>query len=973
MKLKNFTALWVIMLLSGNLHAEVSDLMPAPTTQNQELNEGKNSEVTLTPFEKLNFRPTESGLEQAFLTDNEPFSGATQKRDDEGLLITYFYRNGFKHGIAVAYAEDGHLEKETTYRKGYKDGEEITFFENSKPKLKQTFAQDVLNGEEIIFYNNGKPERINHYLNGLLDGETTYLDRDGNVTKKETYKAGKKNGLEHIISDKMLKEENNYVDDVLEGVTKKYNQQYLTEEINYKNGKRNGLSKRYLENGSWSEMNYKDDVLQGISHTFYPDKTLAETSMFADNLKNGLSEKFNQKGLKILSENYKNGKLEGISRKFNDGGELISVSYYVNGIEMAIINVSENPELSDIYKMYQQNSLNKIMDTKNLWYPILWFGINLEKTDILAALENDMKMYASDIADISVFQRESKAKFNDYNRKLFFGLNPLSYAVNITATTEILQKFAAEKENVDMPNPRGTTALIEAVRLNNLQMVKYLLAHKADVAKVYEGGNTILLYALKENVQNDIIEELIKAGADVNKADINGQTSLLLAIGANNEKLVDTLLENNADVKQKTISGKTVLAYAFENNVKPEIFARLILGGADVNQKDNDGNVLILQALTAQKYDVVEKLLQNGADVNLSGKNADSAVTYVLSHDVPENVITSVLNANAELKENLPKYDKPLWKVLVEQNKYVRLNEIIKKMGGIDAEDANGESVLSYMLENPSDTQLYELVVALLNEKEIAENPEFIFKAIDGKNLNLLKKMVDLGANVNAKNEENISVLRYLLDKNYPLEYIEALENGKLNVNADKALETAVLRNDVPLAENLLKNGADVNLKTADNLSYLMLLKNHQNEMTELLLQNGAEINYVPQTDKTLLMYAVKMANPTLIKYLLEQGFSVDQTDENGDTPIMYVADMVEQYADSSVDEINANIREIVPILSAKGADINAQNNDGETLLIKFAKQKNPNYALIASTLIELGANATKKDQYGKTAEEYVR
>ena len=149
--------------------------------------------------------------------------------------------------------------------------------------------------------------------------------------------------------------------------------------------------------------------------------------------------------------------------------------------------------------------------------------------------------------------------------------------------------------------------------------------------------------------------------------------------------------------------------------------------------------------------------------------------------------------------------------------------------------------------------------------------------------------------------------------------------------------------------------------------------KNHQNEMTELLLQNGAEINYVPQTDKTLLMYAVKMANPTLIKYLLEQGFSVDQTDENGDTPIMYVADMVEQYADSSVDEINANIREIVPILSAKGADINAQNNDGETLLIKFAKQKNPNYALIASTLIELGANATKKDQYGKTAEEYAR
>ena len=62
-----------------------------------------------------------------------------------------------------------------------------------------------------------------------------------------------------------------------------------------------------------------------------------------------------------------------------------------------------------------------------------------------------------------------------------------------------------------------------------------------------------------------------------------------------------------------------------------------------------------------------------------------------------------------------------------------------------------------------------------------------------------------------------------------------------------------------------------------------------------------------------------------------------------------------------------------MPILSAKGADINTQKNDGETLLIKLEKQKNPNNAFIASTLIELGANATKKDQYGKTAEEYVR
>jgi ankyrin repeat protein len=87
----------------------------------------------------------------------------------------------------------------------------------------------------------------------------------------------------------------------------------------------------------------------------------------------------------------------------------------------------------------------------------------------------------------------------------------------------------------------------------------------------------------------------------------------------------------------------------------------------------------------------------------------------------------------------------------------------------------------------------------------------------------------------------------------------------------------------------------------------------------------------------------------------------------------MYVADMITQYADMPAEELNALLQKIVPILQAKGADINAQNNNGETLLIKIAKTKQPVFATVLSTLIDLGANAGKKDQYGKTAADYAR
>ena len=971
MHIKNFLVFSLALVFLFDARAEIADLSLAPQPKEEVGTENKSPDITVTPAKKLEFRKID-GRERAYTEKNEPFSGATQIKDDEGLITTYYYRNGYKHGVAVAYAEDGHLELETTYRKGYKEGEEISFYENGKPKLKQTFAQDKLNGEEIIFYNNGKPERINHYVDGLLDGETFYIDQNGNTTKKETYKNGKKNGPEHIIANNMLEQENNYVDDVLDGIIKKYNQQNLVEEISYKSGKRDGISKKYLENGSWSETEYKNDVLNGIARSFYPDKTVAETVNYADNQRNGLAEKFNQKGVRTSSENYKNGKLEGISRKFNEAGELEKVSYYVNGIEMAVLNVGENTELRDIYESYRNNKLNDVISNKNLWYPVLWLGLNLEKNDILSALENEMKMYAADMADFDVFKRESKSRFEDYNRKLFFGLTPLSYAVNLSSSTEVLQKFATDAENIDADNPRGTTALVEAVRLNNLQMVKYLLAHQADVSKVYGGNNTILLYALKENAQNEIVVELIKAGADVNVADSNGQTPLLIAVSTGNSELLNLLSENNADIKQATSNGKSILFYAFENNVNPEIYAHLIKAGADVNQPDADGNILLLQALAAEKYELAKTLLQSGADIIKQNQNGDSALSYVLTHDVPKEILEQTLAVYDKPLENVAKLNKPLWKIFAEQNRYDLLKDVIGKMGGVNVKDQNNETVFAYMLSSPNNEALYNVVSSFLSEQDAENNSNLLFEAVKAKNLGIVDKLIELGADVNVKSEDGEPLLSYLIKKDYPIDYVKALEKGKLNINSTDAIQTAILQNNIELLKNLIENGADVNKLTADKQSYLMMLKDNQSEMTELLLQSGADIEYSPQPDKTMLMYAVKQANATLIKHLLEKGFSVDQRDDDGNDALMYIADMTAENTDAA-EKIVADIKKIVPILQEKGADINNQNNNGETLLIRIAKLKLENYALIADSLIELGANADKKDQYGKTAIDYTR
>ena len=143
--------------------------------------------------------------------------------------------------------------------------------------------------------------------------------------------------------------------------------------------------------------------------------------------------------------------------------------------------------------------------------------------------------------------------------------------------------------------------------------------------------------------------------------------------------------------------------------------------------------------------------------------------------------------------------------------------------------------------------------------------------------------------------------------------------------------------------------------------------------MADLLLKNGAEINYVPEKDKNLLMYAVRQGNIELINYLLDKGFSPEQTDADSNGALMYLAETIKEYPDLSDEVLVAKIKEITETLQAKGADINRQNDNGETLLIKIAKLKTPHYSEIANALIKLGALTDKKDQYGKTAADYAR
>ena len=77
------------------------------------------------------------------------------------------------------------------------------------------------------------------------------------------------------------------------------------------------------------------------------------------------------------------------------------------------------------------------------------------------------------------------------------------------------------------------TVLMAAISKNSLEMVKELIKNGADAKHYAEYNNNLIMWALKDDnydVDIDIIEELIKAGVNVNDKNGNGETALVLAV-----------------------------------------------------------------------------------------------------------------------------------------------------------------------------------------------------------------------------------------------------------------------------------------------------------------------------------------------------------------------------------------------------------------------------------------------------------
>ena len=225
---------------------------------------------------------------------------------------------------------------------------------------------------------------------------------------------------------------------------------------------------------------------------------------------------------------------------------------------------------------------------------------------------------------------------------------------------------------------------------------------------------------------------------------------------------------------------------------------------------------------------------------------------------------------------------------------------------------------------------------------------------------------------------------------------IYLLLDGFDDTSKIRVLYDAIEKNDVTVA-NIILSGTKgkINIDSQINSSncFLRAIELGDRLMVDLLLRNGADINFQNKSGASALMIAAEKANYDLVIYLLKHGANPFLEDNNKVTALMLAAvrcsictveiivhifynfkDKLDVFINQKdKDETSAlmlaasnlNLQSVKTLIEA-GANINDYDDDGMTPLILAAQYDDAEKVL--KYLLENGADINIKNNYGETA-----
>ncbi|GBN29040.1 Ankyrin-3 [Araneus ventricosus] len=576
-----------------------------------------------------------------------------------------------------------------------------------------------------------------------------------------------------------------------------------------------------------------------------------------------------------------------------------------------------------------------------------------------------------------------------HTSKTMFRLPPLHYAI-FKGSIEVAKILLENEANVDRIKAQGgSTALHTAAEIGEPGIMRLLIGKKASVDSRDDTENTPFHNAVR-NSHLDVVKILISEGADVNTRNVEGNTPLHDAAASGNEDIVCFLLHNQANISAKnhrlwiplhcaadnghlaiaelllgldgTIAhatnhlGQTPLHFAARNGHEKLVNLLLKFNAIIDSQDDTNATALHISACNGH-FNVVQSLVESGANVEAIGTTKNCKPLHLASQGGHFQIVEFLISEGADIHSR----DAYAQVTPLEIAAMLRHKDIVKLLL---TKGANFRETYKF-----GPTPLHFTILNALSELLLDENKNMNLSIVDD-----FEPLLLLAA---AFGEE--SIVRFCLKM--------CCNVNSRNESGLTALHLAALNNRKDIVTFLLDSGADIDIKDAEGATALCCASMGNGKETVRILINKQEENvksFIEERNKSLfsavvsghddvvnilflnckfdvvslqqnydlLHRASQFGHQKVLEILLGKGFEIDARWDNC-TPLHYA--------------VIHNRCEIARLLISKGANVNAQNEEGMTALHWIARG---NSVEMLQILLNGGADASIRDKENRSVTE---
>ena len=567
------------------------------------------------------------------------------------------------------------------------------------------------------------------------------------------------------------------------------------------------------------------------------------------------------------------------------------------------------------------------------------------------------------------------------------------------------------KTDINSADENGDSALHVAARVNEADLVSFLIIKGADTELRNNDGDTALHVAIKNNAI-DAAKVLAIVHGDIFAKDVEENSALELALAKGPEWYDAMITAQTGELRD--VDGECIVHY-FVKTRDEKAIDRCIQVGVPLSVRDNYGlsplNLAFKSADNATSIRIAAKLLLAGAEPvrgdyayfedavrthNMILRfNDGQTPLHIATIDGHTGVVDYIIRQKTSVRtvDILSAQDISGGTPLHEAVRYGRVDIarlLLENGANANAMDSIGKTPILLIIPEPAQQEMYPLLLkhgANANQKDMYGDTALHVAALGNAPVNTLSLLMSNGASLNERNKEGVTPLALAIESRHPAQVRFFAQNGadvyaedmEGNTPLTKALDSEnadmlktlidrdnvastdssgntalhiAIRRDAPIEyiRYLIDVGADVNArnKNGDSSLFITVQKNRR-DAGDLLLEKNADI------------FATNTQNNSPLRLALTQGGEVqdwlitsktlNSTDGSGNTPLHYASEW----------HLNSAVQSLIQ----KGAKLDAQNGNGESVVYSAVKGGDDSPSTI-NVLVSNGVIIDSKDKLGR-------